>query len=262
MTKAFLAIGFAFGGAVGAAPSNDLEAKYFQNIRCKSEVFAELDSMHATREWTLPSAREMDGSRRFHSPTQVLGVWTEARIFMNGEVILRRITANYVETRVFDLETCKLKQSAQKARSLFDVPARATFTDRDLRTLMEDRKSGLIYIWSPNMPYSYQQRLKGQSGIEIVREVGRKLGLHVTVVLDPAASGGLARQVISQNQYIRPDSLRSAQSLELSLRAMRTHYPALIVYAGGKLSRHGYPGLGTEQEYTKYIKGELHELQK
>ncbi len=81
-------------------------------------------------------------------------------------------------------------------------------------------------------------------------------------MLDPAASAGYARQLVSQHDYMKPESLRSVQSIELSLRAMRTHYPALIVYAGGRMSRHGYPGLGTEEEYMKYIRGELNELQK
>lgn len=220
--------------------------------------------MRATREWSLPNAREMDGSRRFHTPTEIVGVWVEARVFMNGEALLRRITANFVETRTFDLETCNLKKTARKSRELFDSPVATAnrFTDRELRQLLEENPKGLIYIWSPNMPYSYQQRLKGKSGVEIVRELGRKMGLHVTIVLDPAASAGYARQLIGQHSYMRPESLRSVQSIELALRSMGTHFPALIVYAGGRLSRFGYPGLGTELEYAKYIRGELNELQK
>lgn len=254
------------GSAFAAAPkvNTELEQKYFGDIRCKNEVFEELNGMLATREWTLPSAREMDGSRRFHTPTLITGVWVEARIFMNNEALLRRITANFVETRTFDLESCKLKQTARKSRELFDSPvaSQLKFSDRDVRQLLDENSKGIIYIWSPNMPYSYQQRLKGKSGVEIVREIGQKLGLKVTVVLDPAASGGYARQLVSQHSYMRPESLRSVQSIELSLRSMRTHFPALIVYANGRLARHGYPGLGTAEEYTKYIRGELNELQK
>jgi hypothetical protein len=266
--KSILAAAFALFATFTAAASpkinTEYEQKYFSDIRCKNEVFEELASMLATREWSLPSAREMDGSRRFHTPTQITGVWVEARIFMNGEALLRRITSNFVETRTFDLETCTLKKTARKSREMFDSPdaSQLKFTDHDLRQLLEQNSKGLIYIWSPNMPYSYQQRMKGKSGVEIVRDIGRKLGMKVTVVLDPAASAGYARQLVSQHDYMKPESLRSAHSVELSLRAMRTHYPALIVYAGGRLSRHGYPGIGTEPEYTKYIRGELNELQK
>lgn|GEM_PF-5413423 len=269
MSKQILAAMFALFIApniYAATPkiNTELEQKYFSDIRCKTEVFEELFSMLATREWTLPSAREMDGSRRFQTPTQIVGVWVEARVFMNGETLLRRITSNFVETRTFDLQTCALKQTVRKSRELFDSPtaSQVKFSDRDLRVLLDENPRGLIYIWSPNMPYSYQQRLKGKSGVEIVRDIGRRLGLKVTVVLDPAASAGYARQLVSQHSYMKPESLRSVQSIELSMRSMRTHYPALIVYANGRLARHGYPGLGTEEEYTKYIRGELNELQK
>lgn len=246
-----------------AAGGRELEQKYFKDLRCKEQVFRELQSMRATREWSLPNAREMDGSRRFHTPTEIVGVWVEARIFMNNEALLRRITANYVETRTFDLDSCRLKKTARKSRELFDgpTPTKNPFTDRELRKLLRENSRGLIYVWSPNMPYSYQQRIDGKSGVEIVKEVAQKLKLKVTVVLDPAASPGNARQIIAQHDYMKPESLRSAHSIELALRAMNTHYPALIVYANGKLSRHGYPGLGTVQEYTSYIRGELNDLQ-
>ena len=244
--------------------NTELERRYLSDIRCKEQVFAELQSMRATREWSLSNAREMDGSRRLHSPSLIVGVWVEARVFMNNEVLLGRLTANYVETRTFDLQSCALKKTARKSRELFDAPtaSQLRFTDRDLRDLLTNHPRGLVYIWSPHMPYSYQQRMKGKSGIEIAREVGRKLGLHVTIVLDPAASAGYARQVIAQNDHMKPDFVRSAHSLELALRSMRTHYPALLVYAKGRLARHGYPGVGTVEEYTKYIRGELNELQK
>lgn len=261
---ALLALGVSDAFASVPKVNTELEQKYLSDIRCRPEVFQEINSMLATREWSLPSAREMDGSRRLHSPSQILGVWIEARVFMNGETLLRRITANYVETRTFDLESCKIKKTVQKARELFDSPvaSRTRFTDRDLRELVENNSRGVVYIWSPNMPYSFQRRLNGKSGIEILRELGQKMGLKVTVILDPSASAGYARQLVSQNSYMKPESLRSAQSLELSLRSMRTHFPALVVYANGRLSRHGYPGLGTEEEYAKYIRGELNELQK
>lgn len=262
MVHAFVIAVMAWSALAAPKINTDLESKYLQDIRCKERVFSELASMRATREWSLPNAREMDGSRRLHSPTQIIGVWVEARVFMNREVLLRRITSNFVETRTFDLETCELKKTSRKSRELFQAPQGGIqFTDRDLRDLVGSHGRGLIYIWSPNMPYSFQQRIKGKSGIETVREIGRKLGMNVTVLLDPAANQNYAKQLASQFDYMKDDSLRSGQSIELALRAMRTHYPVLLIYANGQISRHGYPGLGTVEEYTKYIQGELHELE-
>lgn len=243
----------------------DLESDYMTDILCRDAVIAQLKSTGTTREWSQLSARELDGSRRFFSPTNVIGVWTEARVFLNKEVELRRITANFTEVRSFDLTTCKLKAVAQKQRLFFSSPraGETVFTDRDLRNLLAQHDRGLIYIWSPHMPYSYRALNERASGVDSIREVARKLGLNLTVVVDPAANQLFTQKLASENRSLRLSAAsptHRAQSLELSFRAMNTHFPVLITYSKGKIARHAYPGVGTETEYSKIVTKQLAEL--
>lgn len=249
-----------------ASAAPDVEAEYLTDIQCRDAVINEIQKMGATREWSQMGAREIDGSRRFFTPTNVIGVWVEARVFMNKEVELRRITANFTETRSFDLKACQAKVSAQKQARFFEQALRPemSFTDRDLRQLLADQDRGIIYIWSPHMPYSYRPLNNGSSGVDNIRAVAKKLGLHLTVVADPSASQAYAKNIVSQNKSLslNTSAMQRAQSLELTLRSMNTHFPVAIVYAKGKIGRHGYPGVGTEAEYRKFVEAQLLEIAK
>ncbi len=62
-----LAIGLETAYASTPKVNVEMERKYFDSIRCKTEVFEELSSMLATREWSLPSrARSMDREDSIH----------------------------------------------------------------------------------------------------------------------------------------------------------------------------------------------------
>ena len=212
----------------------------------------------------MPMPRELDGSVRLLSPTHITGVWVEARVYLNKEVVLRRVTENFLETREFDLASCKVKQAAQKQNTqiMAQLQQKADFfTDRDLRSLLKANSKGVIYVWSPNMPYSYETLRTKTTGIDNLKAAAKKTGAVVTVLLDPAANKDLANEIASKQAGMSTEYNRSVQSIEIGLRAMGTHYPVVLVYANGKVARYSYPGVGTEQEYLTYIQGQLNELQ-
>lgn len=246
--------------------ADTVEADYLTDVQCHDAVMTEIGKIGATREWAQMGGREVDGSRRLVSPTNIIGVWIEARVYMNKEVELRRITSNFSETRTFDLTTCQVKATSQRQMRFFEkvLQPDQAFTDRSLRDLLAAQDRGIIYIWSPHMPYSYRGLNNGPSGVDNIRAVAKKLGLHLTVVVDPAASTDFAKNIVTQNRSLNVDmsSMQKAQSIELSMRSMNTHFPVTIVYAKGKLGRHGYPGIGTQAEYKKFVEAQLAEIAK
>ena len=188
-------------------------------------------------------------------------MWIQARVFLNGEVLLRRVTARYVETHTMNLETCGFSIVAHEWREPYKSRQQngPAFSDRDLRALVRNR-TGLIYLWSPNMPYSYLDIRQGTMGLPAIRQIAAEMNLPLTVLLDPGANYRHALRVTGSSPWLGPTDARLVRSIELSFRALLNHYPVLLAYRDGKLARFGYPGIGTREEYHHYIKDVFDEL--
>lgn len=136
-----------------------------------------------------------------------------------------------------------------------DVPATPVaeewvFTDHDLETLLaSSRAGGLIYIWSPHMPYSVK-------GLREIRAVGERLDLTVTPLLDPQADAALSASVVDE-EALPFTALRYLKSTKLFERGATLHFPTLLVFSHGRVSQQMLPGYTSPAVYEAFIKNQL-----
>ncbi|HEY6219439.1 MAG TPA: hypothetical protein VIV65_05250 [Gemmatimonadaceae bacterium] len=187
----------------------------------------------ATGEWRklAPYPVERDAS-----PTDSVGVWLERWKLADGSVELRHVSA--AETRVAALhESGCVPQITSHRRSFDPAAMRGSFTDDDLRGLLRNHGSGMIYVWSPRMPLSV-------CGIEEARAAARDLGIRFTALVADADSDE-ARAAVRN-----PRDRRAMESLELTYRDATIHYPTTLYYRDGQISGTAIPGYKTRSVYV------------
>ncbi|MCC7442410.1 MAG: hypothetical protein IT285_12305 [Bdellovibrionales bacterium] len=243
-----------------ASVGEDLETRFLSGVQCADQALETLQEWSVERSWVLKPSAGLDGSVSLLSPTRTVGVWAEAQVFLNKEVLLRRITPSRIKTLTFDLRNCARNPEFRTVVRQFDPRVMgAAFTDHDLIRLLREQTRGAVYVWSPAMPYSYNQRRApgGHTGIQEAREAAEALSLHLTVLVDPAASPLHARDIVRATEGMSDDMLRRVESIEFLYRAMGNHYPAMLVYSGRRIARIMYPGRGTVAEYRAYMEEQL-----
>lgn len=183
----------------------------------------------------------IDGGTVVHWPTDALGVWVvETHDAAGDTAALRRVAASGV-TEVVWSTTCQPTTTEHPRRPL----SGSHFTDADLQQLLDTNARGLLYLWSPHMPLSVE-------GVATMRAVGARLGLPVTVLLDPNADHTAATAVIAAHGW-PPAHGRRIDSTELLFRDVLVHAPSLQAYAGGQLVGSPYPGFHTMDEYLAFL---------
>ena len=267
-----------------AARYAELEQKVLSDARCKVEVDEVLLGARGVgrahpyasrREWTQ-IAGGRDGSVTLVSPTVLPGMWTTVRRYMNREIVVERVTARFTTKYTFAIDptgagpdACTVTEDTESAVRTFDEDRMArSFTDSDLLALVGKNRRGVIYVWSPHMPYSYarKQGELGAAGIDNVKAAVALLeeqtgkDIEITVAADAAATPELIDSLVAAEPSLTPDMARPVQSMELLYRNVNQHYPALLVYEGGRISRHVYPGVETPEKYASYILGQLEQL--
>ena len=264
-----------------AVTSSELERTFLDDARCHDEVLATLNGKGAYRrnftttlEWTKTLARRTDGSVTLMSPTTVAGLWTQVRRFGNGEVEVSFVTTHFTKTVRFDVnptdrsrDNCKNATLSAVERKLDSKRQKRGFTDRDLDKLVKDNPAGVIYTWSPGMPFSYSSKAK-RNGVALIKAAVAELTAELQApvkldfVVDPTVKDALVQGVLAKESVEMDASMgRSIQALDLLFRNMNQHYPAILVYANGKLARQIYPGVETLGKYKDVIRATIHELQ-
>ena len=102
------------------------------------------------------------------------------------------------------------------------------FLDQDLRKLLKDSKEGIIFLWSPHMPYSV-------GSLYPLQKIAKKLKLPLTVLMDPLADDRETKKVIKR--FSLPLKLTKKNRAErLLLQGASLHYPNYFFYKEGKVS--------------------------
>lgn len=222
-----------------------------KGVACAGEVSALLDSWSSSRTWKLEGTE--GDAKVFLSPSKAIGTWLEIQIRKNGQAKAFLKSAEKVTEVSWSETACKRVVSTQQIR--YDAKAMAkSFTDESLRSLVSQGDSGIIYAWSPHMPLS-------MSGMNEMKKAARKLGLKVTVVLDPHANARIAAN--SALKFgMGEGALKKIESLELFNRKMCMHFPAVLLYSHGKMVGPVYAGFKPEKVYSNFIQRQLTSIQK
>ncbi|MGK0367863.1 MAG: hypothetical protein ACI9QD_001003, partial [Thermoproteota archaeon] len=212
-----------------------------------------------------------DSSVSFFAPTTVVGHWVEIRKFAHtrkngipGRIEIRDYapqknnpTKIYKKINRWRAATGCKKVSKTKTYKLFKASDKAeSFDDRDLRSLVFSNKAskskGLIYLWSPQMPYS-SSSLKSSIkqpkpwGLESLIKVAKDKGLKIEFLLDPTANienaNVKAKEIGKHFPVFLENGVQRAMSLDLYLRMTGIHYPSLIYYSQVRIAVNHLPGM-------------------
>jgi hypothetical protein len=198
---------------------------------CDASVASYERAWHGAGEWhrlaPYPVARDA-------SPTDSIGVWLERSRAIDGSLELRRVSAN--ETLVARTSGASCEVHVTRHRRSYDAATTsAAFTDDDLRTLVRENESGMIYVWSPGMPLSVR-------GLDEARAAAKALGISFTAVVADAAPGDL--------RAVDRSIARSMSALDLVYRNATLHYPSVTFYDHGELLGSAIPGYKQRDTYV------------
>jgi len=139
---------------------------------------------------------------------------------------------------------------AASALALLAAAAHAqTFSATDLDRLLHAQRAGVIYLWSPHMPYSVR-------GAREAAAVAARLQLNLTLLLDPFADPRLAAQT-GRSQGLPAAALRTVQAPALLARGATQHFPTVIVFRDGHLAPGMLPGYTPPDRLGAYLAREL-----
>lgn len=251
--KQSLSLAFVIAVVVPAPAAGALPRTPLAELREKHPCRVPIDTLladWAPRPFWEEVVTSASGARAFRTQGEQLGTMIELTLHDDGEAEATRLTARTALTTSWNPIDCMARVSLDTYAA--SKPAHPAFTDEDLKAVLASHPKGVIYAWSPHMHLS----LKALPGL---RAAAAKLGLKIVPVLDPSAEPSFSRESAGKGGLAAKD-LRRIESVELLGRGMTLHYPTLLVFSGGKLSRRMIAGFRDAAQLELLIGRELADL--
>lgn len=213
---------------------------------CSAAVHSALEGWGAGPEY-LDGAPASTGAATLRFPTRERGVWVVVQSQERHAPSLQRVDAEGVTLRSFGAECVPQDVSAPRSES---APAGVDdFDDRALNLVLSDADAAseqgvVVYAWSPHMPLSVD-------GWSEVDAAARTVGLRAVPVLIDEADEGFARRE-ADRVGIPPEGLRAITSVELIMRDLQLHAPAILLFADDRVSP-VLPGYRNSDGYRRFL---------
>jgi len=221
-----------------AAAANDalLEAK------CQDVALHQLSVWQASGEY-LQSSDSTDDLVVLRSPTSKVGTWVLVMI-ANGRVDRLLAVSQDSETEaVFD-DQCHIEVSVH-SRPLPPRRKQQWLTDEDVASIVAANDKGVFYAWSPHMPLSVD-------GYAEITAAVKTLGLSLTPVLSSHANVEYAKDRAGRID-MPEEGFALNRSVELTMRSLTVHAPAILIHANGKFVSPVIPGFRRAPDYEALI---------
>jgi|GEM_PF-4348224 len=225
----------------------------FKVTECRKQLDGVLRSWNTTGPWSVQMG-PLEGGSAFRSPTNQLGYWVEIKRYQSGILEALRLSPSGMLSVRWDGKACEPRMKTSSYKVTANQPNEKNwrfFTDADLEKLVKSTEPGVVLLWGPGMIHSVQS-------VPRVTRIAKKLGVKLTILMDPAFPQDEARTIAKKHGI--PFEDRRLESVELLSRNMQSHFPSHIVYGNGKLSRHFWKGAFDDPEYESQITKDLAEL--
>lgn len=216
-------------------------AESLKRSPCSKQILGTIQRYTHSPQWVL-KARHANGPTIYTTTTGEIGVWLQLEFSQSTTTLTRVSPKSRLQIRWADRCVPRILTSHEQYDEKLLQDA---FTDDTLKRLLDTRPAGVIYAWSPHMPYSLV-------GIDTIRSVTKKLGIALTLVMDPNADETFAKD--QAKGKVHPSGFSRIESIELLNRGMTMHFPSLLVYAKGKFVSPLYPGVKSKKDYESFIK--------
>lgn len=208
----------------------DSWAKIFTNQICQQKVENILKKWDSQNNWTYKE------SNFYIASTTELGKWIWYKD--EGDSITITRATQFEQVRInYNKSTCieqmMVVPIAEKQTHNYE-------TDDEMLKQEIKENSGLIYIWSPQMPLSYK-------GIFQIKKIAQKKNLKLIVLL--ASNARIVGKKNFKNEYLKREN-----SFELKMRNVHMHYPAVLAFKNGSMVDKIKYGYENEMGYENDIK--------
>lgn len=169
-------------------------------------------------------------------------MWVEVRTADNRIVTVGRIAADG-ETIVSLDASCRASIDSHPRPEQTKSPD--VLTDEDVAAIVDGHEAGVFYAWSPHMPLSVD-------GYAEIRAAAEALDIAVTPVLNGHTNIDYAHDR-ARRVDMPAAGFAENRSVELNLRALNVHAPAILIYAHGRIVSPVIPGFRYAKDYAGLI---------
>lgn len=239
-----LIMSFMLGLSLRSFGADLLPKDTYQDYKCKTEVQKELEKTFTGNmpAWERTADPSFD-TQAFRTPMAKVGEWYELQITEKGSPKFYFYSSGKTMTWNWS-KTCKAATTKAPGLEFFKQAKGSkdeVYGDADLEKVLAEKKTALIYMWSPRMVYSVTEFTR-------VRTLAEKRKMEFIPVLDPMVDVSEAQAAmkkagidikmkIASNQR-EPSSLalyKRMNSVELYMRNGTLHFPTVFVTANGKM---------------------------
>lgn len=134
-----------------------------------------------------------------------------------------------------------------------------SFNDFDFEKILSEKKTAMIYLWSPRMVYSVSEFTR-------MRALAEKRNMEFVPVLDPMADSQEAKEAMKkagvdfqmktaalQREPSSINLYRKLNSVELFMRNGTLHFPTVFVTANGKIHSRRLIGVLTNDDLNSSL---------
>jgi hypothetical protein len=234
----------------------------YTDYKCKSEVQTELTKLFVGKDpaWDRTADPSFD-TQAFRTPMSKVGEWYELQITEKGLPKLLFYSSAKTSTWTWN-KTCKAANTKGPGLEFFKPVAGSkseAYGDADLAKLMSEKRTAMIYVWSPRMVYSVTEFTR-------VRALAEKRKMEFIPVLDPMVEvkearaalkkAGIDFQIKTASGQREPSSValyKRMNSVELYMRNGTLHFPTIFLSANGKLHTRRLVGVLTNDDLNKSL---------
>lgn len=197
---------------------------------CIQQINNNLKQWNSQDNWK--KSLSINGQFQYYSATQDVGVWILIEMIGSDQLTLQRVETQSVSTFTYKKNDCLAKMEVNTYHG--SVLNSAVITDSDISQFVSKNKNGLIYTWSPAMPFSV-------NGLEEVQKLSKQENLKLLVVLDPLANSQQAKKIIEIKKW-PAEYLHKSISTDLKFRNLYNHYPSVVFFKNGEIKDTLIPG--------------------
>jgi hypothetical protein len=199
----------------------------FDSWKCSVQLAKLTKEWKATNEWIKQDLGGLESSF-YASPTDKVGQWVLIRKTSKGIGVAKADQNGRLEAS-FEGSSCTPKTKPYTNK----ITSQNLFTDKNLAVYIQQKKNGLIYVWSPRMHLS-------KDGLQEIKKAAEKSKTPLLILLAkdvPEQEYQKLKKTLGSELTLRVDSF------DFKMRNVDQHYPALLAFKNGSLIskvKHGY----------------------
>lgn len=216
-------------------------AQDIEKFPCFSQFKNLLTEWKVTGDWTKEFKAGLEKSMQV-STTEKFGEWVLVQKIDQGTVLARADERGRIEV-TFKTDKC-IKEVKPYVN---DKISSKYFTDQEIEKFITNKKTGIIYVWSPRMGLS-------EKGLKEIKLASKAMKLPVLLLMDKDVTD---KEYETLSKKIGQEVTRRIDSFDFKMRNVSMHFPALMVFKDGKILSGVKYGYENAEGYQRDLRSKL-----